>query len=477
MATGRILVVDDDWFARQVYADGLQREGYTVEAAEDGESAVALLRQRTFDVVVTDLLMPGMDGLQLLDVAKQVRPGIEVLVITSVDSVDTAVRAMRAGAWHYLVKPVSADALALDVKRCLERRQLLAEHAELTRYAELFAVSQRISACLEVERLGPLALDALRTATRADAGLLCQLEAGELTLMATRGLDEQQGRWLAETLFESAGDAFTEGDEPHPIDAVGRLIPSRDARLRRLEHALVVPLVADEERAGAAVMLRGAGEPFDADARRDGAFLGRCLVRALRNAARYEEAQSRALLDSLTGLRNASTLDAVVDADLRARADSGAPVSVVFMDLDFFKSVNDRHGHAIGSRVIAEAGRLLRRYVRDEDMLVRYGGDEFIAVLRDAAGREAVQVAERIRRAVEEHHFLSREGYDIRLTLCAGVSTWPAPADDRESLFHQADAAMFHGKRNQRNSVYAWSEIATLTPTPTRPPQGISSDR
>ena len=470
MPPGRILVVDDDWFARQVYADALQRDGHTVVSAESGEAALTLLRQQTFHVLVTDLVMPGMDGLQLLDAAKRQTPGIEVLVLTSVDSVETAVRAMRCGAWHYLVKPVSADALGLDVKRCLERRQLLERHAELTRYAELFEVSQRISACLEADRLGPLALDALRTATAAEVGVLCRLSEGELKVQATRGLDERQGAWLADTVYESDGAAVVESDEPTEIEGVGRLIPARDPRLRRLENALVVPLFADGERLGAALMVRGDPQPFGEAAVRDAAFLGRCLALALRNAERFTEAQSKALLDSLTGLRNASTLDTVLDEELRARAATGEPLSAIFMDLDFFKKVNDQHGHAIGSRVIAEVGRLLRHYVREEDLLVRYGGDEFIAVLRDANEQAAVHVAERIRRAVETHSFLGREGYDIRLTLCAGVSTWPAPADDRESLLHQADAAMFHGKRHHRNAVYAWSEIASIAPEPTRPP-------
>ena len=455
---GRILVVDDDWFARQVYADGLTREGFEVVCAAGGPEALELLTTESFDVVVTDVLMPEMDGLQLLDRLKAGWPGLEVVVLTGVESVDTAVRAMRAGAWHYLVKPVSTEALALDLSRCLERRRLVREHRELKRYAELFEVSQRITACLDVDRLQPLALDALRAATDADAALLARFtDDGSLEVTARRGLDADQADWLTRTLHGHAPDAF-DGEQPATVTGMDRLIPGRDPRLRRLREALVVPLREEGEVLGAAVLCAGkAGLPESAA--RDAGFLSRCVAQALHNATRYVEAQNLALIDALTGLHNHGALQLALNRTLEQRRSSRQPFSLLFLDMDHLKSVNDRHGHQTGGAVIAEIGRLLARQTRQDDLLVRYGGDEFVVLLRDADRNAALAVAERMRHAVESHRFLAREGLDLDLTVCIGAATWPMDADDAETLLHRADLAMYAGKRERRNSVTAYDEI------------------
>lgn len=452
-------MVDDDWFVRQVYADGLAREGFDVVCAADGPEALDLMGSAAFDVVVTDILMPGMDGLELLDRIKRGWPGTEVVMLTGVESVDMAVRSMRAGAWHYLVKPVSAEALAVDLTRCLERRRLVQEHEVLKRYAELFEVSQRIAACLDVDRLQPLALDALRSATGAEAALLCRRgEKGALEVTARRGLDEEQGRWLMRTLHGHEPDAFA-GAEPTAIPAMNALIPGRDPRLRRLHEALVVPLSWAEGAMGVVILCAGRGGLPDT-APRDARFLSRCVAQALHNAERYVEARAQALVDPLTGLHNHGALELALARTLEQRRGRRHPFSLLFLDMDHLKAVNDRHGHQTGGAVIAEVGRLLARQTRQEDLLVRYGGDEFVALLRNADRAAALVAAERMRRAVEQHRFLAREGFDLKLTVCVGVATWPEDADDAATLLHRADLAMYAGKRLQRNSVRSYDEIA-----------------
>ena len=122
-----VLLVDDERFARTVYSDYLRSAGYEVEVAEGFESALVLLATRKFDVLLTDVILPGSrDGLALMDAAKGLDPNIGVIVITALDKVDPAVRAMRSGASDYLVKPVTPEALQLAVQRCLATRALLA---------------------------------------------------------------------------------------------------------------------------------------------------------------------------------------------------------------------------------------------------------------------------------------------------------------------------------------------------------------
>jgi diguanylate cyclase (GGDEF)-like protein len=124
------------------------------------------------------------------------------------------------------------------------------------------------------------------------------------------------------------------------------------------------------------------------------------------------------------------------------------------MDLDRFKGVNDRHGHLMGSALLGEFGRVLRSCVRDEDVLVRYGGDEFVALLAGVDSGGGLKIAERIRRAVEDRRFLSREGLSVRLTVSIGLASHPEHAPTKAMLLDLADRAMYRGKETTRNVVY-----------------------
>jgi two-component system, cell cycle response regulator len=160
--TQSVLLVDDERFARTIYADYLRAAGYEVEVADGAESAIVVLSQRRFDVLLTDVILPGaVDGLALLDHAKQIDPHVGVIVITALDEVDPAVRAMKSGASDYLVKPVTPETLQLAVQRCLATRALLAENQSLRGYLKLFETGQRLASTLDRDRLVPMALAAI----------------------------------------------------------------------------------------------------------------------------------------------------------------------------------------------------------------------------------------------------------------------------------------------------------------------------
>src|SRR5512145_2124367 len=171
-----VLLVDDERFARTLYADYLRDAGLDVEVADSSETALTLLAFRRFDLLVTDVILPGAkDGLELLDAAKQLDPNIGVVVITALDEVAPAVRAIRAGATDYLVKPVTPEALQLAVQRCLSTRELLAENLSLRAHVRLFEACQRIAATLDRARLVPLAMEAIASECAARGAVLAEL--------------------------------------------------------------------------------------------------------------------------------------------------------------------------------------------------------------------------------------------------------------------------------------------------------------
>ena len=153
-----------------------------------------------------------------------------------------------------------------------------------------------------------------------------------------------------------------------------------------------------------------------------------------------------------TGLRNARFLRVTLD---RLISRESQPFTLLFLDIDRFKLINDQFGHLQGSRLLVEAARVIRGCVRDIDIIARYGGDEYTIALVDTDSGGGLKVAERVRRAMEEHRFQARENLEIGVTLCIGVaSCYPEHARDRDALIHLADAAMYRGKRGTRNVVY-----------------------
>ena len=129
------------------------------------------------------------------------------------------------------------------------------------------------------------------------------------------------------------------------------------------------------------------------------------------------------------------------------------PVSVIFLDLDGFKNVNDRHGHLAGSRALVEVGHVIRGTVREIDIVSRYGGDEYTIVLPQTGPEGAAVIAERIRRNIEETVFLKSMGHEVRLTASLGVASHPDHAHSREELISKADQAMYQVKDAHKNGV------------------------
>jgi two-component system cell cycle response regulator len=449
-----VLLVDDERFARTVYADYLRASGYEVEVADGSDAALAVLAQRRFDVLLTDLILPGSkDGLELLGLAKQQDPNIGVIVMTALDKVDPAVRAMRAGASDYLVKPVTPEALHLSVQRCLTTGALLAENQALRAHLKLFETGQRIAATLDRDRLVPMALAVVAAECGSPAAALFErTQDGSFVASGAHGLEYADAAELlgaCEPVLETL-DAF--GPAVKPL-SLGEPVGAARAR-----EAACLTVVDEGALVGAVVVLLAT--PLAPVAAEGAAFLCRHLGIALQNVGRLRQVEHLAYLDDLTHLYNTRYLDLALERELSG----GRPFTVLFMDLDHFKSVNDQHGHLSGSRLLVEVGRVLRACVRDDDVVVRYGGDEYVILLVGIDSGVGLKVAERIRRAIEDHRFLSREGSRVRITASIGLASFPEHAQGKTEILDFADRAMYRGKRSSRNVVYMASK--DLPPVP-----------
>jgi diguanylate cyclase (GGDEF)-like protein len=175
---------------------------------------------------------------------------------------------------------------------------------------------------------------------------------------------------------------------------------------------------------------------------------------ALDNALRVQRAEALSVTDDLTQLYNSRYLSQVLRRETKRASRSGRPLSLLFIDLDGFKTVNDSHGHLFGSRALVEAAAVIRASARETDIVARFGGDEFSLVLPDTGSDGALAVGERIRERIAAHTFLQAEGLDTRLTVSVGVASLPDVAVTAEALIQAADEAMYYVKDRGKNGIH-----------------------
>lgn len=456
----RILVVEDDRFFRNLYCELLKDDGYEIDTTASFHAALDSLSKRYYSLVITELVLHDMSGLDLLSRIKQQDPTIDVIIVTSHANVESAIYALKNGARDYLIKPFNHDEFKHTVALCMEQRRLIDENQELKGLLNIFQVGQTISNCLELDRLYPLVVDSLAKEIGVESCLgFFVTEGGHLDLKEIRGFSDEQGVRLSKLLLPELMRREVTVERIRPVSDLfqdsGMPEASDPAVVAGLDEALVFCIRSRTSVLGMVVFFNDYGKEIrsDINLKNVGFILDQSSL-AIENAGRYATVKNLLYIDELTGLNNYRYLDIALEREIKRAERSDSSVSVIFLDLDLFKHVNDQYGHLIGSRVLKEVGLLLKGAVREFDTVIRYGGDEYTIILGDTPAESAAIVAERMRSRIESQRFLADEGYDIHLTACLGFACYPDDTRSKQELLDMADQAMYCGKTGGRNLVF-----------------------
>lgn len=309
-----------------------------------------------------------------------------------------------------------------------------------------------VNATLEPAEIADIIVDhAAQWVPARDWALLSSDLSGRLSVLSGRGVaDESEPAMRA-----IANWVMQHGEEFSTDDLRG------DARVRTesVGAVLAFPLIGRGQCVGALIA-------FDRAAASHKPRLSPSMQRAVRtllepvsivldNALALKRAEALSVTDDLTHLYNSRYLNQVLRRETKRASRSGRPLSLLFIDLDGFKGVNDRYGHLFGSRALVEAAGLIRTSARETDVAARFGGDEFAVILPDTGGEGAFAVGERIRDRVAAHRFLASDGLDVHLTASVGVATLPDVAASADELVAAADKAMYRVKDSGKNGIQA----------------------
>lgn len=446
----KILIVEDDAFFREIFSDLLREEGYLIDTAASGTEALEKIARFNYHLVVTDMVLQDISGLDVLSRVKQMDAGIEVIVVTGYGNMESAIYALKNGARDYLVKPISHDEFKHVVKLCMEQRRLLDENQGLKDQIRLFQASQTIANCIDIDRIQTLVLDALTKEVGVNRGFTCLRDASRtIVMMETKGVVKEDAEKLNELLkshFNWEEESFS-----NPVTLRLEAVPLEG---EIAIDVMLLPLNDKSSLQGVVVLLSDSGCAMSSVVNTGNIhFLIEQSSLALENAGRYSIAKDLLNIDELTGLYNYRYLEIALDREIKRAERYGLNMSVIFLDVDMLKVVNDSYGHLIGSRVLKEIGVLLKKSVREVDVVIRYGGDEYTIILIETGRQGASIVAERIRRAIESHNFVLGDDLIINLTACLGFSCYPEDTKSKLELLEMADRAMYYGKTSGRNTV------------------------
>jgi two-component system cell cycle response regulator len=451
--TARVLVVDDVAANVKLLEARLSAEYFDVVTAMSGEQALAICERAECDLVLLDVMMPDLDG---FEVSRRLKTNpathhIPVIMVTALDQPADRVRGLEAGADDFLTKPIPELALIARV-RSLSRLKMITDELRMR------AVRSREIGIESPER------EAVADTGRSGRVLIVDDRAASHERIAAMLAEEQS----VDVEADPSEALFRAADGNYDLLIVSLGLENFDAlllcsQLRSLDRTRNIPILAITEPDSNARMVRGFEigvndylmRPVD---KNELLARARSQVRKRRRTERLRDnvqiSIEMAITDALTGLFNRCYMESHLASLLEQASARGKPLAVLVLDIDYFKSINDNHGHDAGDDVLREFALRIKRSIRGIDLACRYGGEKFVVVMPETDIAVAAIVAERLRRRIAAEPFaINGGGNSIPVTISIGIAALRGAEDNAASVLKRADQALYRAKRDGRNRV------------------------
>lgn len=449
--SARILVVDDIEANRRLLQAKLEAQYHSVLLASSGPQALEIANAHDPEIILLDVMMPGMDGYEVCRrlKANPVTSHIPVVMVTALSDAEDRVRGLDAGAEDFLTKPVDDFLLNSRVSTLMRYNAVTSE------------LRKREASGLKTGAVEAALVDEANVSAR-----VFLIDDNPRSSSRIAGMLREQGHRVM-TLLESGsmGDLAKERTD---VLLVSLLCTSFDPlklcahfKTSDVTRAVSILLICDPlERAKAVKGLEiGASDVIMAPIDRQ-ELLARVRTQTRRTRyveilrERVDRGLELSVIDQLTGLYNRRYMNNQLQQFMHRAVIGNKPLSVMMLDIDHFKHINDTYGHQAGDEVLQEIAERLRQNVRPMDVVCRPGGEEFLVILPDTPGDMACAAAERVRRAVAAGTFsVLGNTRQVSVTISAGVSSLNGVDDTMAELMGRADSALYQAKSAGRNRV------------------------
>ena len=458
----KVLVADDEESLRGIVKEILTDNGYVVDCASNGKEALDLVRQNNYEVVISDIRMPEMSGIDLLENIKKFNKNIEVIMMTSHASVETAIKAIRLGAYDYLTKPFEdLDVITTVINRTVEKlkleikiKELLEELSKKSQEMQiLYECTTELTTTLKLDEILKLAINSITKICKCADVVFWGYLPEENFIIGRYGskLSEEQLRDMKFELkgTKSIANYFTIIDSD--VELKKRMNLTSD--ITKLNF---FPLTVGGKFAG--VFSVSSSEPQITFSKEDKElikqFVGNVSIQA-ENAYLHQMIKALAVRDGLTNLYNHRHFQNTLVAELERAKRYNKELAVVLFDIDHFKNYNDKLGHPEGDYLLKELAGIVTKNKRVVDIAARYGGEEFVLILVETGKSGAAILAERLRKEIEEYAFKNREVQPLgKISVSIGYSSYPTDGETREQLVKIADENLYQAKHAGRNRIH-----------------------
>jgi len=453
--TARVLVVDDVVPNVKLLEAKLNSEYFDVLSAYSGPEALDVIEREHPDIVLLDVMMPGMDGFEVCQriKANPVTMHIPVVMITALDQPADRVAGLEAGADDFLTKPVQDVALFARVRSLVRLKVMMDE----MRNRETTGTQLGMAS----DELRPMDVE-----LPTDAKILIVDEQERVVERISKALAS-----VGTLSFIMGGDDVSERARERSYDLIIVSLSMKHtdglrvcSKLRGYEETRYVPILVMVDDGNAKMLVRalemGVNDyvvrPVD---RLE--FLARVKTQLKRKGyadklwENFHVSMQMATTDKVTGLYNRHYMTSHLETQLQSSRAKDKEISLMMLDIDHFKKVNDTYGHAIGDKVLAEFSQRIVQNIRGVDLAARYGGEEFVVIMPETSQEWALMVAERLRKCMEDVLFLEEDAKHqaLLVTVSIGVVTSKSEDHTTEKLLALADQALYEAKDSGRNRV------------------------